>query len=150
MNIVITEVIPGKYPKIKAGREQFNVKDASAFGVGKTYNVEYTERDVSYNGKNFKVKDITSYKYIGSDSPRGESIEKMAKDKNEHIARACALNNSCLLVDAFAKVWVTTDVTKGKSSDEISTMLRTMKHIEYLDNLKLLGIEPTDKDTVEM
>lgn len=156
--ITITEVITGKYPAIKADKDKYAVKDASLFKVGDYIVVEYKEEWVTNPNtqKKFKAKELISFTksqtngakdVLGSKYSANEI--KAFEEKGKAIGRGCALNNACIVVSAYATAWASTNSIKDKTELNLSDMLHKMKHDEYLDNLKLLKIEPTEEEYID-
>lgn len=154
----------GTYPKVFLTAKSYygcSVPVAKTLKIGQTYHVEITETPVikKDGSGTFMAKTIvsanpvmpaigTSSNPIGATTahPTPSSVEtnKVIREnmdaKNHAIALACALNNACLMVDAYAKVGIMTEAFKGLNEGEIKAWLRAIKDAEFKDNLKRLGI----------
>lgn len=66
--------------------------------------------------------------------------------KDKAITKAVALNNACILTDAYARAMASTDALKGMSHDQVRGLLQSLKKSEFSDNWRLL----TGKDDEEI
>lgn len=76
---------------------------------------------------------------VKSDS--GDPIQKNMETKNLAIARANALNNSMLMVKAYQEACQASGIFNGLKEAEIKLWLTSLKKSEFVDNLKMLGID---------
>lgn len=158
--IEVTEITytPKGAKKLKTPDGYFYVQ-AKNFGAANidhlgTFNVSYDGSE--YQGKTINwiskalVASTMPQKQAGSPIPATNGYGIGDRARQEGIGRSVALNNACLMIDAFSRAWASTESIKNRTPEDIQEMLRSFKDMEYVKNLELLRVTPTDEDTVGM
>ena len=79
------------------------------------------------------------YERVPSPYETQESLKAM------RIGRATAMNMAGASVEAFARVFASTESCKKYTEDKIQSLLRSIKQSEYQDNLNLLQVAGDDE-----
>lgn len=130
----------GRFHKLVAtDKSKWGISDPSAFEVGKTYAVEYSEKDVEWQGKTFKSRTITSASLVASNgqgqAPASHSNGKHSDPvKDAQIAKSVAMNTAAAMVEANSRIIHDLELTK----EEAREWLNAIKVSEYENTLKML------------
>lgn len=157
MLVTIESKLEGKYPSVIASGKKYGVTlDLfKQLEMGKSYEVVAKEKKVpnkSKEGEFFTFHDIlvavlapepvkTNPSAVSGHPGGQESIEKMSKAKNDNISRCCALNNTAILVEAYARIGAANNMFAGMNAKEVQDYLLALKRTILNENCNFLGVE---------